>query len=270
MREHIHQPQDFDAVLGGQAPPPISGVILGGIEGLRRRFATLTDEQKTSTLANALQYGEAGIDLLVEAMHDETFIFRATAYKLLQSVKSIKARQAVNNGLLLKKGDKVYCVYQSAIFYQDETYYYICDYLPNDKEKVENEYYYDFYAEYPQLISRHLFQENAEIETKMLHQTIMLQINLSAVGVYIHNENFNIYRWCQLNQFSLDDFPEYEELWEFNNRVLKKLQNDKNVELLEQLWEFLGYTKRLAFVHEEVVQKNQYFDFRGKNFQEIF
>ncbi|MUG98204.1 hypothetical protein F7734_40205 [Scytonema sp. UIC 10036] len=270
MIEHIHQPQDFDAVLGGQAPPLISGVILGGIEGLRKRFATLTGERRTIPLANALQYGEAGIDLLVEAMNDKTFIVRATAYKLLQSVTSIKARQAVNNGLLLKERDKVYCVYQSAIYYQNETYYYICDYLPNDREKVESDYYYDFYAEYPQLISRHLFQENAELEAKILHQTIMLEINLSAIGVVIHNENFNIYRWCQLNQLSLDDFPEYEEPWKFNNRVLKKLQNDKNVELLEQLWELLGYTKQLAFVHEEVVQENQYFDFRGENFKEVF
>ncbi|KAF3887730.1 hypothetical protein [Tolypothrix bouteillei] len=219
MTKHTNQPQEFDAVLGGQAPPPTSSVILGGIEGLRRRFATLTGEQKTSTLADALQYGEAGIDLLVEALNDEAFTVRATAYKLLHELTSIKAKQAVNNGILLKKGDKVYCVYSSAISYGDD-WFYIGDYITDsNQEELETDAYYE--DEKPKLISRHLFQEDAELEAKILHQRRMLEVDFSTLYVNNYNLNFNIQKWCGLNQVSLDNFPEYEEPWELENQVLK-------------------------------------------------
>ncbi len=33
------QPGKYDAVLGGQSPPPIHGAVLGGIEGVKRRLS---------------------------------------------------------------------------------------------------------------------------------------------------------------------------------------------------------------------------------------
>ena len=38
MPENPNQPREYDAVLGGEAPPPLSGAVLGGVEGLRRAF----------------------------------------------------------------------------------------------------------------------------------------------------------------------------------------------------------------------------------------
>lgn len=32
MNKNPNQPKKFDAVLGGQDPPPVTGVVLGGLE----------------------------------------------------------------------------------------------------------------------------------------------------------------------------------------------------------------------------------------------
>lgn len=63
----------------------------------------MTGEERAAYLANALQYEDTGVDFLIEAMNDEEFIVRATAYKLLHSSNSTKAQQAINNGILLKR-----------------------------------------------------------------------------------------------------------------------------------------------------------------------
>jgi hypothetical protein len=35
MVKNSEEPRKFDAVKGGQVPPPVNGAVLGGIEGLR-------------------------------------------------------------------------------------------------------------------------------------------------------------------------------------------------------------------------------------------
>ena len=35
MTNNQNQPREYDAVLGGQSPPPVEGAILGGIEGVK-------------------------------------------------------------------------------------------------------------------------------------------------------------------------------------------------------------------------------------------
>ena len=45
-----NQPGENNAVLGGQAQPPLGGVVLGGLEGVRQQLATGTVEQQIAVL----------------------------------------------------------------------------------------------------------------------------------------------------------------------------------------------------------------------------
>ncbi|WP_414621287.1 hypothetical protein [Calothrix sp. CCY 0018] len=38
MNNNQNQPRRFDVVLGGKNPAPVTGAVLGGIEGVKRRF----------------------------------------------------------------------------------------------------------------------------------------------------------------------------------------------------------------------------------------
>ncbi len=35
-----NQPRDFDVVLGGEAPPSVVGVVLGGLEGVKNQLGS--------------------------------------------------------------------------------------------------------------------------------------------------------------------------------------------------------------------------------------
>ncbi|MFL9449810.1 MULTISPECIES: hypothetical protein [Nostocales] len=267
MTESSNRPGKSEAVLGGQTSFPTDGIVLGGIEGLQKRFAGVTGEERAAYLANALQYEDTGVDFLIEAMNDEEFIVRATAYKLLHSSNSTKAQQAINNGILLKKGDKVYCVYESTLSYNDEFYY--IEYCL-DSFNPETEEYCEVHGEKnPLFISRHLFQENAESEVITVHQIKILKVNIFTLVLGNYHITFNPWDWCKNNGISLK--TKYNENhWEFQRRVFQKLQKDNNLELLSQFWNLMGFSQKMAFFREEVIQENQYFDFRGNNFKEVF
>ncbi|MEH2136353.1 hypothetical protein [Nostoc sp.] len=40
MINNQNEPREFDVVLGKEAPPPVQGVVLGGIEGVKQRLAS--------------------------------------------------------------------------------------------------------------------------------------------------------------------------------------------------------------------------------------
>ncbi|MFB2918763.1 hypothetical protein [Aerosakkonema funiforme] len=313
MAENSNQPKEYDAVLGGQTPPPMGGVVLGGIEGWRRRFATGIIEQKIAVISDALKYGDVGIDLLREAMNDAALLVRVTAYKLLQGLSSAKAQQAIAKGILLNEGDRIYSVYQSAIYYGDDWYYI--------NDSISEFYADDSYLD-PQFVSRHFLRETAKVEAELFHKVRLLEIDVS--GLYREKwsnyniDNFALNQWCADNKLSLfcqanedreaclerlvntldrnqkkelllklwDDFgkntnidinewcaenrvtlvrQEDEQARQFENRVFKKFQNDKNSEILNEIWQLIGFGRRLAFVHEEIVSQETYFD-TGVNF----
>jgi hypothetical protein len=54
MAKNPKQPREDDAVIGGQAPPPSSSAILGGIEGVRQRASSAIEEQRLAALFEAL------------------------------------------------------------------------------------------------------------------------------------------------------------------------------------------------------------------------
>ncbi|MBW4473106.1 MAG: hypothetical protein KME45_22415 [Stenomitos rutilans HA7619-LM2] len=290
------QPQQSDLVLGGHVHPPTSGAILGGIQGLHQRLEVASPDQKVELLPQSLSYGEAGIDLLVEAVNDAVLIVRATACQLLQKIDSPKAQQAIADGLLLNPGDRIYTVYESYLGYNDCWYY-----LADSVEEICRAYdgvnsLSEFYNEYQHgLVSQHLSQANAEIAAQVHHQWRALKENISDIG---QNESFRLIEWCKTNnvlvrlpgesrsafeqrinsfyslqndlklgkeqqsiwkEWEKDDY-EIDDWWEIQRdlecKVVEILKSSQQYELLGQLW--LEAVGCLAFVHEEIVTAPTY------------
>lgn len=72
MPEQPNQPKQNDAVLGGQNLAPASSAILGGIEGVKSRLSSAVEEQRIAALKDALNYGQAGLDLVIQALQNES------------------------------------------------------------------------------------------------------------------------------------------------------------------------------------------------------
>ncbi|MFN6486816.1 MULTISPECIES: STM4015 family protein [unclassified Nostoc] len=84
MTDNQNQPRDYDAVLGGQSPPPIDGVVLGGIEGIKRCLSNPVANVRIAALSEALKYGDAGLDVVRQALQDKSKLVRRFAYRLLK------------------------------------------------------------------------------------------------------------------------------------------------------------------------------------------
>ena len=94
-----NSPKADDAVLGGEAPPPRSGLVLGGIEGVKRRLAAASFEQRVAALKDALNYGETGLELVLEALWHNSPQVQSAAYFLLKDSNSPQVKQQLSNYL---------------------------------------------------------------------------------------------------------------------------------------------------------------------------
>lgn len=56
MTNNQNEPREFDAVLGGEAPPPVQDAVLGGIEGVRKRLVNPDVEIRVAAVQDALNY----------------------------------------------------------------------------------------------------------------------------------------------------------------------------------------------------------------------
>ena len=97
MSEHQNEPREYDAVKGGQNPPPISAAVLGGIPSIKSRLASPTVYVRAAALPEALKYGEAGLDLIIQALHDQIVSVRFAAYLLLKDRDEEKIKQYLRN-----------------------------------------------------------------------------------------------------------------------------------------------------------------------------
>lgn len=97
MNEEERKPKEYDLVLGGNNPPPIDGVVLGGIEGVKRRLESDNIQFQIKALSEALNYGDVGLDLVIDALNNYKREVRKNAYQLLQQREEKKAQQAVSN-----------------------------------------------------------------------------------------------------------------------------------------------------------------------------
>lgn len=93
----MNQPEEYDAVLGGTQPSPIYGAVLGGIDGIKERLASPVLEVRSSALSDALKYGEAGLDLVLQALQDQSRQVQLAAYSLLKDIQELKVKQQLEN-----------------------------------------------------------------------------------------------------------------------------------------------------------------------------
>lgn len=97
MNDELKQPKEYDLVLGGNNPPPTDGLVLDGIEGVKKRLASNDIEVKIAALSDAQKYGDEGLDLVVDALQDKSDRVGIAAYKLLRDRKEARVRDAILN-----------------------------------------------------------------------------------------------------------------------------------------------------------------------------
>jgi formylglycine-generating enzyme required for sulfatase activity len=93
MAGNDNQPREYDAVLGGQSEIPSGAAVLGGILGVKNRLASPIVEVRIAALKDALKYGEAGLDLIVDAWRDESMQVKWAAFSLLRDRNEEKVKQ---------------------------------------------------------------------------------------------------------------------------------------------------------------------------------
>ena len=95
MAENPDQPREYDAVLAGQAPLPADGVVLGGLEGVKQRLERGALKQRIDALLDTFEYGQEGLELVMQALEDTSLDVSSSAYLLLQDSTEPRAKQAL-------------------------------------------------------------------------------------------------------------------------------------------------------------------------------
>ena len=94
MSDNQNQPREFDAVLSGQALPPPS-LVLGGLEGVKHRLTSSVIEVQVAALSDALSYGEAGLELVIQALPNSSEQVQRVASLLLREKGGDIGKQAL-------------------------------------------------------------------------------------------------------------------------------------------------------------------------------
>ncbi|MEG3898463.1 MULTISPECIES: formylglycine-generating enzyme family protein [unclassified Microcoleus] len=107
MSDNQNEPREYDAVLGGQNSIPVNAAVLGGIPGVKSRLASPIVEVRIAALSEALKYGEAGLDLIIQALHDESMQVKFAVYSLLKDRNEKKIRRRLQNYLAIFEFDVI-------------------------------------------------------------------------------------------------------------------------------------------------------------------
>jgi formylglycine-generating enzyme required for sulfatase activity len=89
------QPREYDAVLGGQIQALEGAAVLGGIEGVRLQLSNANPQVRIAGILQALNYGEQGLDLVIQALNDESWDVQDAAYSLLNTRTEAKVKEAL-------------------------------------------------------------------------------------------------------------------------------------------------------------------------------
>ena len=90
-----NKPKGYDLVLGGNNPPPVDGLVLGGIAGIKRRLESNNTEIIKSALSDAISYKDEGLELVINALYNTPQEIRQHAVKIIRNYKTAKAEQAL-------------------------------------------------------------------------------------------------------------------------------------------------------------------------------
>ncbi|BAZ14081.1 GUN4 domain protein [Calothrix sp. NIES-4071] len=123
-----NEPREYDAVLGGLSITPTSAGVLGGIEGVKQRVLS-TVEYKIAALSEALNYGEEGLALVIQALNDPDDQAKKLAYELLKGRKELEVKAALRN--YFKRWYPIRCdgLYKTDSAYDQKTRLHYCKYL---------------------------------------------------------------------------------------------------------------------------------------------
>jgi phage shock protein A len=91
--ENLDQPKPYDAVRGGQLPPPVGGVVLGGLAGVKHRLSSSLSEHRIAALRETFNYGDAGLKIVIKICQSETGSVQRAACDLLRKRLSSIARE---------------------------------------------------------------------------------------------------------------------------------------------------------------------------------
>jgi hypothetical protein len=81
----MHQrPQNSDAVLGNQTSIANGSVVLGGIEGVKTRLTSENIHVRILALKDAINYGDAGLHLVIKYLENPASQIVDAAYELLK------------------------------------------------------------------------------------------------------------------------------------------------------------------------------------------
>ncbi len=95
MANNPQQPGEYDAVLGRQNQAPESAAVLGGIQGVKLRLSNPNPKVRIAVLPQVLNYGETGLDLVIQALNDQSLEVQNAAYALLKSRTEAKVKEAL-------------------------------------------------------------------------------------------------------------------------------------------------------------------------------
>ncbi|PSB48472.1 GUN4 N-terminal ARM-like repeat domain-containing protein [Chamaesiphon polymorphus] len=84
MSKH-DSPNEFDAVLGNQGIATQGSMILGGVEGIKQRLNSHSLQVKLAALEEAINYGTAGLQVLLAYLDDRDLQIQNRVYELLES-----------------------------------------------------------------------------------------------------------------------------------------------------------------------------------------
>ena len=93
MLENLDQPKPYDAVRGGQLPPPVGGVVLGGLAGVKHRLSSCVSEHRIAALRETFNYGDAGLKIVIKICQSETGPVQRVGCDLLRKRLSSIARE---------------------------------------------------------------------------------------------------------------------------------------------------------------------------------
>lgn len=95
----MSNPEEYDAVLGGDNPAPASAGVLGGIVGVKRRLLSKVVEHRILALSEALNYGEQGLVLVIQALNDDCQEIYLAAYNLLKDINDLEIKALLDKYL---------------------------------------------------------------------------------------------------------------------------------------------------------------------------
>ena len=97
MTEETRQPRPYDLILGGNGPDISTAPVLGGFEGVIKNLQHDSENIKIQALIQSIEYGEAGLDLVIKALQNTSPKIKRSAYHLLKDRTEQQVLEALDN-----------------------------------------------------------------------------------------------------------------------------------------------------------------------------